>query len=73
MNAIEIENPAANINVSELGFKFSENVSIEEWEKFGEQIGKLVNSSQFIIGDWLNFGRENGTETNSKSAWKSQR
>ena len=58
MNAIEIENPAANINVSELGVKFSENVSIEEWEKFGEQIGKLVNSSQFIVGDWLNFGRE---------------
>lgn len=58
MNAIEIENPAANINVSELGVKFSESVSIEEWEKFGEQIGRLVNSSQFIIGDWLNFGRE---------------
>lgn len=58
MNAIEIENPTANINVSELGVKFSENVSIEEWEKFGEQIGRLVNSSQFIVGDWLNFGRE---------------
>ena len=32
MNAIEIETPAANINVSELGVKFSENVSIEEWK-----------------------------------------
>ena len=58
MNAIEIQNLTSNISVSELGARFSESVSIDEWEKFGEQIGRLVNSSQFIIGDWLNFGRE---------------
>lgn len=58
MTALEIKNETSNINVSELGVKFSENVTIEEWECFGEQIGRLVNSSQFIIGDWLNFGRE---------------
>lgn len=55
--SIEISNESNNISVSELGVKFSENVTIEEWENFGEQIGRVVNSSQFIIGDWLNFGR----------------
>ena len=54
---IDIVNESKNINVSELGVAFSENVTIEEWEMFGEQIGRLVNSSQFIIGDWINFGR----------------
>ena len=54
---IEITNSSNNINVSELGVKFSESLTIEEWENFGEQIGRVVNSSQFIIGDWLNFGR----------------
>lgn len=58
MTALEIQNNTSNISTSSLGVKFSENVSIEEWEIFGGQIGKLVNSSQFIIGDWLNFGRE---------------
>ena len=56
--SIEISNDSSNISVSELGVKFSEGVTIEEWEKFGEQIGRVVNSSQFIIGDWINFGRD---------------
>lgn len=55
---IDIVNESNNINVSELGVTFSENATIEEWERFGEQIGRVVNSSQFIIGDWLNFGRD---------------
>ncbi len=55
--AIDITNQSRNINVTGLGVTFKEGVSIEEWETFGEQIGKLVNASQFIIGDWLNFGR----------------
>lgn len=56
-NTLEIK-PAKTINVSELGVAFSENVTIEDWEQFGEQIGRVVNSSQFIIGDWINFGRD---------------
>ena len=48
---------AKTINVSALGVDFTSDVSIEDWESFGEQIGKVVNSSQFIIGDWLNYGR----------------
>lgn len=31
MTALEIKNETSNINVSELGVKFSENVTIEEW------------------------------------------
>lgn len=54
---IEISNKSLNIQISPMGVKFSESLSIEEWENFGEQIGRVVNASQFIIGDWLNFGR----------------
>ena len=36
---IDIVNESNNINVSELGVTFSENATIEEWERFGEQIG----------------------------------
>ena len=50
-------NKTQGISVTELGAQFSESVTIEDWEHFGEQIGRMVNSSQFIIGDWLNFGR----------------
>ena len=46
-----------NIIVSKLGVKFSDSVSIEDWENFGEKIGQIVNSTQFIIGDWLIYGR----------------
>ena len=56
-NTLEIT-PAKTISVSELGVIFSDDVTIEDWEIFGEQIGRVVNSSQFVIGDWINFGRE---------------
>ena len=65
---IDIVNESNNINVSELGVTFSENATIEEWERFGEQIGRVVNSSQFIIGDWLNFGRRKEYRSRRKVA-----
>ena len=47
-----------NISTSILGVKFSENCTLEEWERFGVSMGRMLNYSQFVIGDWLNFGRD---------------
>ncbi len=56
--ALKSEDNSNDIVISNLGAKFPDSISIEDWENFGEQIGRIVNSTQFIIGDWLIFGRE---------------
>ncbi len=58
---IERETPEAlglgkGVQVSRVGLRFVDPLSFEEWQALGDRIGRLANSSQWWLADWLFHG-----------------
>jgi len=57
-NDLAITNDDLTINnekvtVTEVGLRFQERLSDDEWTALGHRIGRMVKASMFMIGDWL--------------------
>jgi hypothetical protein len=57
-NDLAITNDELTINnekvtVTEVGLRFQERLSDDEWTALGHRIGRMVKASMFMIGDWL--------------------
>ena len=57
-NDLAITNDELTINnekvtVTEVGLRFHETLSDDEWTALGHRIGRMVKASMFMIGDWL--------------------
>jgi len=46
----------AHVRVDGYSLKFAEATSIEEWKDTGKKLADVSKVSQWLIGDWLNFG-----------------
>lgn len=58
MNEIAISNADLTFNtdkvtVTEVGLEFHKRLDTREWTALGEQIGRVVKASMFMVGDWL--------------------
>lgn len=49
------------------GCRFVGSVPFEQWEHVGQTLGSLCRGSQWMIGDWLNFGEASYGEKYSQA------
>lgn len=54
MNTLAINDP--KFSISSTGIQFNDELSFEEWDTLGQQLGEIGKSIGFIIGDWINYG-----------------
>ena len=54
MNILAINDP--KFSISSTGIQFNDELSFDEWDTLGQQLGEVGKSIGFIIGDWINYG-----------------
>lgn len=53
--------PAASllpVQVTDIGLVFESDLTFEQWAELGASVGKVARTSQFMVGDWLNYGQD---------------
>lgn len=61
MNELAIESP--KFTLAPNGLQFDGELTRDEWNQLGVQIGRVGKSIGFIIGDWLNYAERQWGET----------
>jgi hypothetical protein len=56
MNTLAIHDPKYSITPT--GIDFHQDLSFEEWDDLGTKLAPVGKSIGFIIGDWINYGRQ---------------
>ena len=56
-----------NCTFTKIGLNIQKNISYEDWQKVGGLIVQIYRSSQWWIGDWLNFGENKWGEMYSQA------
>ena len=64
MNSLTIDIPN-KVKITQCGLVFHEALTIEEWENFGERLGKAARTSMFLIGDWLVHGEDRYSQSDA--------
>lgn len=54
ITALAIDDP--KFSITRTGIEFHDELSFEEWDALGQQLGEVGKSMGLIIGDWINYG-----------------
>src|SRR2546421_9862203 len=50
------DSPRAQVMATRVGLRFPRSLTFENWQRAGEKIARIVDSSAWCLGDWLIYG-----------------